>query len=147
MYYYGLSLWCCLSPNILYIDWLYDSVIESWVKLRFFISLLFECLVKLTKCSTIFTTIFIVKQIIFFWACSFYQTVAFGCKTTNFMGCLPLAVTTYFFLTRGSKRLLVGTDWSAIWRWSKRHLTVLCINEIVPRYVVYLVNSDNVECG
>ena len=30
------------------------------------------------------------------------------------MGCLPLAVTTQFCLTRGSKRSLVWTDWSAI---------------------------------
>ena len=30
------------------------------------------------------------------------------------MGCLPLAVSTHFCLTRGSKRLLVGTDQSSI---------------------------------
>ena len=32
------------------------------------------------------------------------------------MGCLPLAVTTHFCLTRGSKRWLVGTDRSATQR-------------------------------
>ena len=48
--------------------------------------------------------------------------------------CLSLAVTTHFCLTRGSKRLLVGTDWSTIWRWSECQLMVLCINEIVCYY-------------
>ena len=33
------------------------------------------------------------------------------------MGCLPLAVTTHFCLTRTSKRSLVGTDRSTIWRY------------------------------
>ena len=43
--------------------------------------------------------------------------------TTNFMGCLPLAVTTHFCLTRGSKRSLVligmpsDGNHNAIWRY------------------------------
>ena len=41
----------------------------------------------------------------------------FGCWTTNFKCCLPLAVTTHFCLTRVFKRSLVGTDRSAIWRY------------------------------
>ena len=57
------------------------------------------------------------------------------------MGCLPLVVTTHFCLTRSSKRLLVGTDRSAIWKLLERHLTVLCINEIVPSYVVVELNN------
>ena len=59
------------------------------------------------------------------------------------MGCLPLAVTTHFCWTRGSKRWLVGTDWSTIWRWSEPHLTVLCIDEIVPSYVVVQLNGSD----
>ena len=57
------------------------------------------------------------------------------------MGCLPLAVTTHFCLTRGYKRLLDANDWSAIWQGLERHLTVLCINQIVPSYVVVQLNS------
>jgi len=47
------------------------------------------------------------------------------------MGCLPLAVTTHFCLTkqRGTTAHLL-----------ERHLTVFCIDEILPGYVVYLVN-------
>ena len=48
-----------------------------------------------------------------------------GIRLLNNVGCLPLAVTTYFCLTRGSKRSLVGTDRSVIRRWLERHLTVL----------------------
>ena len=69
----------------------------------------------------------------------------FGCITTNFMGCLPLVVTTHFCLTRGSKRSLNGTDRSAIWWWSERHLTVLCIDEIVPSYVVVQLNWSKTD--
>ena len=61
------------------------------------------------------------------------------------MGCLCLAVTTQFCLSRGSKRSLVGIDRSAIWRWSEPHLTVTlyqwdCTMLI---YVSILLNS----CG
>ena len=58
------------------------------------------------------------------------------------MVCLPLAVTAHFCLTRASKIWLVGTDWSTIWRWSERHLTIFCIDEIVPSYVVMPLNSE-----
>ena len=47
---------------------------ESWWDFSY--PLLFESLVKLTKCSTIFTTIFIMKQIIFFWACSWFTKLS-----------------------------------------------------------------------
>ena len=57
------------------------------------------------------------------------------------MDCLPLAVTTHFFLTRGSKRLLVGTDRSTIWQWSEYLLTARCIDEIVPSQVVIHLNK------
>ena len=55
------------------------------------------------------------------------------------MGCLPLAVTTYFCLTRCSKRLLVGTDRSAIWRYfvsMRLHLAMLLYSwmQTVGRY-------------
>ena len=46
------------------------------------------------------------------------------------------------FLTRDSRRWLVGTDQSAIWRWSERHLTVFCIDEIAPSYVVVQCTSQ-----
>ena len=62
------------------------------------------------------------------------------CITTNFMGCLPLAVTTHFCLTRGFKRSLDGTDQSTVWKWLGRHLMVLCTNEIAPSYIVVQLN-------
>ena len=46
-------------------------------------------------------------------------------------------------LTRVSKRLLYGTDRSAIWRWLERHLTVLYIDEIVASFVVVQPNHLN----
>ena len=62
------------------------------------------------------------------------------CITTNFMGCLPLAVTTHFCLPTGFKRSLDGTDQSTVWKWLGRHLMVLCTNEIAPSYVVVQLN-------
>jgi hypothetical protein len=64
----------------------------------------------------------------------------FGCQTTQFMGCLPLAVSSHFCFW-GPKRLLEGTDRSAIWQWLACYLTVLCIDEIVPNLVVILING------
>ena len=57
----------------------------------------------------------------------------FFLKTTNFMGCLPLAVTTHFCLTRRSQkngRL-------------QCHLTVFCINEIAPFWLCCLYSQLN----
>ena len=47
-----------------------------------------------------------------------------------------IAVITHFC----SKRWLVVSDWSAIWWWSEHHLTVFCIDEIVPSYVAICLN-------
>ena len=46
-----------------------------------------------------------------------------------------------WMVPRGSKRSLVKTDRSTIWWWSERHLTVLCINEVVPSHVVIRLNE------
>ena len=56
-----------------------------------------------------------------------------------------IAVTSHFCLTMCSKRLLVGTDWSAIWRWLERHLMVLFLMRLYLAMFLYVSIHRNKE--
>jgi hypothetical protein len=58
------------------------------------------------------------------------------------VGCLPLAAVHHFHLTKGFPNKLPTTAPSSQ---SERHLTVFYVDQIVPGFVVYYLNKNNLQ--